>query len=115
MFLGLSRRARPKPLPLDLTAVSNVNNNLTSLNNNALNNANNAMNNLVAAASPLFQNSPALLNIYAATLSANFMQSQASPLSTFTAAALASPLHFAAAMAASPTCKCDCNFWPNLI
>lgn len=99
----MSRRARPKPLPLDLTAVSNVNNNMTSLNHNALHNANNAMSNLVAAASPLLQSSPALLNIYAATLSANLMQSQPSPLSTF-AAALASP-HFAAAVAASPTCK----------
>lgn len=67
------------------------------------------MNNLMAVASPLLQSSPALLNIYAATLSANFMQqNQPSPLSTFTAAALASPLNFAAAaMAASPSCK----FW----
>ncbi|KAI6207343.1 ETS domain-containing protein Elk-1 [Aphelenchoides fujianensis] len=95
---GLSRRARPKPMPLDLTAVSNVQvpaaptSNSNPLNYNAL----------MAQASPLFQHSPAIFNLYAAaSLSAAIQAS--SPLHTFPAA-LASPLHqFAAAVAASPT------------
>lgn len=65
------------------------------------------MNNLVAAASPMLQNSPALFNIYAATLSANLMQQSQSPLNNFMTAALTSPLFAAAASiaATSPTSK----------
>lgn len=98
-------------MPLDLTAVSNVNNNLTQL-NNSINN--NMLNNLVAAASPLLQNSPAMLNLYA-QFSASLIQSQASPLATFSNA-LASPLHMAAAViAASPTCKSLFNYSNKII
>ncbi|KAI6187213.1 ETS domain-containing protein Elk-1 [Aphelenchoides besseyi] len=95
---GLSRRARPKPMPLDLTALSNTATSV-SVQNNPINNYN-AFNSLVAQASPLLQHSPALLNIYAAASLSAAIQSH-SPLASFPAA-LASPLTLAA-MAASPT------------
>ncbi|CAD5226078.1 unnamed protein product [Bursaphelenchus xylophilus] len=102
------RKSKPKPMPLDLTGVSNVNSGDNSTNNasaapstNSNLSAMQAANNLIMASSPLLlQNSP-LLNLYAVASLSNSLMNPASPLAAFSQV-LPSPLHLAA-FAASPT------------